>query len=144
MECQILYVAGKSLHVDGVGITRAAQARAGSHAVAEPAGVRDRDVKWLDPAAVRRWVDVGLRGLLLDGHEPYSSRNRTGSRDAAFADFLYGTGLRVSEGASLLDVELPDDGDPGRVYFTCRLAGECAKDAVRVCGGCRGRHSARF
>jgi integrase len=98
-----------------------------SHAAAEPAGVRDRNVKWLDPAAVRRWIDVGLRGFDLDGREPDSTRNRTGSRDAAFADLLYGTGLRVSEAASLLDLELPDDSDAGRAYFTCRLSAACAK-----------------
>jgi integrase len=106
---------------------RAAVPRQASHAAVEPAGVRDRNVKWLDPAAVRRWVDVGLRGFDLDGRECDSSRNRTGSRDAAFAGFLYGTGLRVSEAASLLDLELPDDCDPGRAYFTCRLAAACAK-----------------
>jgi integrase len=100
--------------------------KAGPAAV-EPAGIRDRDVKWLDPAAVRRWVDVGMRGFDLDGREPETSRNRTGTRDAAFAGLLYGSGLRVAEAASLLDLELPDDADPGRAYFTCQLAAACAK-----------------
>jgi integrase len=89
--------------------------------------VRDRNVKWLDPMAVRRWVDVGLRGLSPVGVEPAGSRNRTGSRDAAFAEFLYGSGLRLAEAASVLDVELPDDADPARSYWTLRLAAACAK-----------------
>jgi integrase len=108
------------------GVSRPGPERAGC-AAAEPAGVRDRNVKWLDPPAVRRWIDVGLRGFDLDGREPESTRNRTGSRDAAFADLLYGTGLRVSEAASLLDLELPDDSDADRAYFTSRLAAACAK-----------------
>jgi site-specific recombinase XerC len=67
-----------------------------SEVAAAPAGVRDRNVKWLDPAAVRRWVDMGLRGLDCDGREEPGTRNRTGTRDAAFAELLYGSGLRVS------------------------------------------------
>ncbi len=98
-----------------------------SVAAVEPAGVRDRNVKWLDPAAVQRWIDVALRGFDLQGLELAQSRNRTGPRDAAFAHLLYGTGLRIGEGASLLVTDLPDDGDPGRVYFTGRLAAGCAK-----------------
>jgi integrase len=94
---------------------------------AEPAGVRDRNVKWLAPAAVTRWIDVALRGLDLDGREAPDSRNRTGSRDAAFAHLLYGSGLRLREGASLLLCELPDDDDPGRAYWSLRLAAACAK-----------------
>lgn len=98
-----------------------------AHAAAEPAGVRDRDVKWLDPKAVGRWINVGMLGFSLDGLEPDSPAGRTGARDAAFAGLLYGSGLRVSEAASLLADELPDDGEPDRVYFTCTLAAACAK-----------------
>jgi len=39
---------------------------------------------------------------------------------------LYGTGLRLSEWASVLLVELPPD-DPTRGYVTCWLASECGK-----------------
>lgn len=96
-------------------------------AAAEPAGVRDRNVKWLDPAAVRRWIAMGLRGLDRDDREDPRSGNRTGTRDAALAHLLYGSGLRVSEGASLLLAELPNDHDPQRLYRSGRLAASCGK-----------------
>lgn len=96
--------------------------------LAEPAGVRDRNVKWLEPAAVRRWIDIGLRGFDTQGFEtPHSRMNRTGTRDAAFADFLYGSGLRVSEAASMLISELPETHGHSRQYRSGRLASSCAK-----------------
>ena len=91
-----------------------------------PHGVRDRRVKWLDPGGYRRWRDVGLRGLGLDERADTGWRGHSEQRDAAFADGLYGSGLRLSEWASLLRTELPDD-DPARGYSTCRLADACAK-----------------
>ncbi|MEU8413816.1 hypothetical protein AB0C24_13580 [Amycolatopsis japonica] len=94
--------------------------------VAAPRIVRRSDVKWLDSAGYARWRDVGLRGLDLDGTEIAGWRGRNGQRDCAFTDGLYGTGLRLSEWASILRLELPDD-DPGRAYFTCRLASAAAK-----------------
>lgn len=102
--------------------------RARASAVAEPAGIRDRNVKWLEPAAVRRWIDMGLRGLNFDGSEQsVPGSNRTGTRDAAFAELLYGTGLRVSEAASMLLPELPETHDAERIYRSGRLASSCAK-----------------
>jgi len=99
-----------------------------ARAVAEPTGIRDRNVKWLEPAAVRRWIDMGLRGLDFDGTEPSVSRpNRTGTRDAAFAELLYGSGLRVSEAASMVLSELPEAQDAERIYRSGRLASSCAK-----------------
>ena len=91
-----------------------------------PHGVRDRRVKWLDPGGYRRWRDVGLRGLGLDERADARWRGRNDQRDAAFADGLYGSGLRLSEWASVLVAELPDD-DPTRGYSTCQLADACAK-----------------
>jgi len=96
---------------------------------AQPSGIRERDVKWLDPAGYRRWRDVGLCGFGLDGREDPRWRGRNGQRDAAFAEGLYQTGLRLQEWASVLDVELPPD-DPGRGFSTCRLADACAKGKV--------------
>jgi integrase len=93
---------------------------------AGPRIVRDRDVKWLDPGGYRRWRDVGLRGLDLAGREVALWRGRSPQRDCAFADGLYGTGLRLSEWASLLQIELPL-ADPARGFFTSRLASACAK-----------------
>lgn len=95
-------------------------------AKAEPAGVRDRDVKWLDPAGVSRWVDVALRRLDLSGREPERVRSLTGPRDAAYAMLLYGSGLRRSEAGSLLMSELPGGGDV-QTYYSVRLASSCAK-----------------
>jgi integrase len=91
-----------------------------------PHGVRGRRVKWLDPGGYRRWRDVGLRGLGLDDRPDPRWRDRNDQRDAAFADGLYGSGLRLSEWASVLVAELPDD-DATRGYSTCRLADACAK-----------------
>lgn len=93
---------------------------------ASPHVVRDRDVKWLDPGGYACWRDIGLRGLDRDGREVPGWRGRNGQRDCAFADGLYGTGLRLAEWASVLLVELPED-DPSRGYYTCRLASACGK-----------------
>jgi hypothetical protein len=91
-----------------------------------PRGARSRDIEWLDPAGYRCWGDLGLRGLNLGGREDRSWRGRNGQRDVAFADGLYGSGLRLTEWASTLLVELPDD-DPARGFRTCRLVDACAK-----------------
>ncbi|MER6816351.1 site-specific integrase [Spirillospora sp. NPDC000708] len=93
---------------------------------AAPAAVRDSDVKWFDPQGYARYRDLGLLGLTADGVDDPSWRGRNPQRDAAFAEGLYGTGLRLTEWASVLDVELPDD-DPDRQYRTCRLADGVAK-----------------
>jgi site-specific recombinase XerD len=95
---------------------------------AEPAGIRDSDPKWFTPRAYRRWVDWGLRGLGPDGRDAPVWRGRNSERDAAFADLLYGTGLRLQEGGSLLTDELPPL-EEDRRFFTCRLADVCAKNS---------------
>jgi len=93
---------------------------------ASPHVIRDADVKWFDPAGYRRWCEIGLRGFGVDGLEDRNWRGRNDQRDCAFADGLYGTGLRLQEWSSMLDVELPPD-DPARGFYTCRLADACAK-----------------
>lgn len=93
--------------------------------VTAPKAVRDRDVKWFDPAGYERYRDVGLLGFTLDGDEDPSWRVRTSQRNAAFTDGLYRTGLRLEEWASVLVSELPLD--DGRGFYTCRLAAKCAK-----------------
>jgi hypothetical protein len=87
----------------------------------KPRGVRGQDVKWLDPAGYRRWRDLGIRGLGLDGRPDGLWRGRNEQRDAAFVDGLYSSGLRLTEWASVLITDLPDD-NPARGYRTCRLA----------------------
>ncbi|MGW5317875.1 hypothetical protein [Nocardia thailandica] len=97
---------------------------------AAPRVVRDRNVKWLDPAGYRRWRDTGLRGFSVDGVELERWRGRCAQRDCAFVDGLYGTGLRLSEWGSVLLTELPFD-DPTRSFMTCMMAAACAKGGVR-------------
>lgn len=80
-----------------------------------PRGARSRDIKWLDPGGFRRWRDLGLRGIDLSGREDPLWRGRNGSRDVAFVDGLYGSGLRLSEWAGVLLIELPED-DPDRSW----------------------------
>jgi site-specific recombinase XerD len=91
-----------------------------------PRAARQDDVKWLDPAGYRRWRDLGVRGVGLDGRVDGSWRGRNEERDAAFCDGLYGSGLRVSEWASVVLAELPAF-DRRRAYYTCLLADACAK-----------------
>ncbi len=53
------------------------------------------------------WRDVGLRGQLPDGRPDPRWRGRNGERNAVFADLLVGTGMRLTEAASLLVTEVP-------------------------------------
>jgi site-specific recombinase XerD len=94
--------------------------------VVAPRARRGEDVKWLDPGGYKRWRDLGVRGLDLSGRPDGWWRGRNGDRDAVFCDGLYGTGLRVSEWASVVLPELPPY-DRSRGYYTCELADACAK-----------------
>ncbi|WP_461964415.1 site-specific integrase [Curtobacterium sp. 24E2] len=96
--------------------------------VAEAAAhdVRSTNVKWLTPRASRRWRDIGLAGRGLEGlHDP-TFRGRNGDRNVVFADLLFDSGLRRTEGASLLTVELPVM-DGGSRYLWGRVASAAAK-----------------
>jgi integrase len=88
--------------------------------------IRSADVKWLSPGAFRLWRDVGVHGKEPDGAERIRWRPRSQTRDAAFVDGLYGTGLRLQELASLCVAELPPDGT-AKAYAMARLAAACAK-----------------
>lgn len=94
--------------------------------ISSPIAKRGADVKWLDPAAVVRWRDLGLRGRLPSGRRDRSWRGRNEQRDAAFVDGLYGTGLRLTEWASVVLPELPQL-EVGRGYYRCELGDMCAK-----------------
>ncbi|WP_369035483.1 site-specific integrase [Streptomyces adonidis] len=91
-----------------------------------PRATRKADVKWLDPAGCKRWLDLGIRGLDLSGRPDKWWRGRNEQRDMAFCDGLYGNGLRVSEWASVVLPELPPY-ERRRPYYTCQLADACAK-----------------
>ncbi|MGY4543651.1 site-specific recombinase XerD [Arthrobacter sp. UYNi723] len=93
---------------------------------ARASGIRAADVKWLSPGAFRLWRDVGIHGREPGGAEKTRWRPRSQTRDAAFVDGLYGTGLRIQELASICLIELPADG-AAKAYATARLAGSCAK-----------------
>lgn len=72
-----------------------------------PAGARRRQVKWLLRPALEQWRDVGLRGYGFDGLRRDGWSGCSEDRDVAFVEGLYGTGLRLREWSSVLDVELP-------------------------------------
>jgi hypothetical protein len=57
--------------------------------------VRSSNVRWLTPRAYRLWRDVGLRGYTAEGRPDRSWRGRHDDRNAAYADLLFSSGLRV-------------------------------------------------
>jgi integrase len=81
--------------------------------------------------AFEQWRDVGLRGYSFEGLRRPQWRGFTEDRDVAFAEGLWGTGLRLREWASVLDVEVSSAG--GERYPRAWLAAACVK------GGRRGR-----
>ncbi|WP_280203247.1 site-specific integrase [Nocardia cyriacigeorgica] len=89
--------------------------------------VRSSNVKWLTPRAFRLWRDVGLRGYTAEGRMDPSWRGRHDDRNAAFADLLLSSGLRLGEGGSLLTIELPASANTPQRYVEARLAAAVAK-----------------
>jgi len=81
-------------------------------------GEESGPVRFLPYEDYLRWRDVGLRGLLPDGSSDPAWRGRHGERNAAFADLMVGTGMRLGEASSLLVSELPP---PGGVRRTGEL-----------------------
>ncbi|MFJ4585068.1 hypothetical protein [Streptomyces echinatus] len=71
-----------------------------------PTGARRRQIKWMLRAAFEQ-RDIGLRGYGFDGLRIPGWRGANEDRDAVVVDGLYGTGLRLQEWASILDVEIP-------------------------------------
>lgn len=68
--------------------------------------VKRSDVKFITIEDYRRFRDVGLQGLAVDGSDRPGARDRNGGRNALFADLLITTGLRLEEASSLLAVEI--------------------------------------
>jgi hypothetical protein len=63
-----------------------------------PASASRRQVKWMLRPAFEQWRDIGLRGYGLGGLRGEGWRGGgCEDRDVAFADGLYGTGLRLAE-----------------------------------------------
>ncbi|MEU6972885.1 site-specific integrase [Kitasatospora aureofaciens] len=84
--------------------------------------VRSSNVKWLTPRAYRLWRDVGLRGYTADDRRDPSRRGRNDDRNAAYSDLLFSSGMRRSEGGSLLTIEVPPLEESVKRYFDGRLA----------------------
>lgn len=95
-----------------------------------PKDYRRSNVKWLTPRAFRLWRDAGLRGYGADGRPDQGWRGRNEGRDAAFADFLFASGLRRREAGTLLTIELPDT-SALRSYYAGRVASAVAKTSGR-------------
>jgi integrase len=93
-----------------------------------PSAIRRADVKWLTPEAFRLWRNLGLRGFTADGLPAEDWRGRTEDRDVAFAEGLFGTGLRLGEWSSRLTVELPASTQQGLIRGW--VASACAKGSV--------------
>jgi hypothetical protein len=71
-------------------------------------GVRAANVKWFTPRTYRLWRDTGLRGYTVGGLPEAGWRGRNEGRNAAFADLLFESGLRLREAGCLLTIEVPD------------------------------------
>ncbi|MGX1513815.1 site-specific recombinase XerD [Streptomyces collinus] len=88
---------------------------------------RSSNVKWLTPRAYRMWRDVGLRGYTADGRRDPSFRGRNDDRNAAYSDLLFSSGMRLSEGGSLLTFEVPALEESMKRYFDGRLGKAATK-----------------
>lgn len=73
-----------------------------------PTNARRTNVKWLTSRAYRMWRDVGLGGYKEDGLRDGKWKGRMAGRNIAFTDLLWSSGLRLTEGASLLTFEIPE------------------------------------
>ena len=88
---------------------------------------RRHDMRYIDLGRYLLFRDVGLRGRLPDGTEDPTWRGRNGERNALFAELLVTTGLRLTEGGSLLLTELPRMTAPGSRSALFDLSGSVAK-----------------
>lgn len=90
---------------------------------------RSSNVKWLTPRAYRLWRDVGLRGYTGEGRRDPAWRGRNDDRNAAYSDLLFSSGMRRTEGGSLLTIELPAMTTPDLLHFDGRLGREVTKSS---------------
>jgi site-specific recombinase XerD len=96
-----------------------------------PTDVRAANVKWVTPRTYRLWRDVGLRGYGADGLPDPGWRGRNDGRNAAFADLLFESGLRLREGGCLLTLEVPE-ATCGQSYYEGTVAAAIAKRRERM------------
>ena len=106
---------------------------------------RQSNVHWLTPRTWRRWIDVGLRGHGRDGVPEAGWAGRLEDRNVAFVRLLASSGLRRSEGGSLLTFEVPELRLDGGRHYKGKVAAKVtrskrdrtfyvASDAVREIG----------
>ena len=96
-----------------------------------PGDLRASNVKWLTPRTFRLWRDVGLRGYDANGLPEPGWRSRCDDRNAAFADLLFDSGLRLREGGCLLTLEVPQALN-GQLYYEGTVAAAIAKRRERM------------
>ena len=88
-------------------------------------------VKWATPRTYRLWRDVGVLGYHTNGRRDDSWRGRNSTRNRAFVDLLFGSGLRNQEASSLLTVELPEGAESDSLH-EARVSRETAKRRARA------------
>jgi len=96
-----------------------------------PRDVRSSNVKWLTPRTYRLWRDVGLLGYDADQKPDDTWRGRNDARNAAFADLMFSSGLRLREGGCLLTLEVPE-AVAGHRYYEGAVAAAVAKRRERM------------
>ncbi|MFB9466403.1 hypothetical protein [Streptomyces cinereospinus] len=106
-------------------IMRSVPSRSGQRVLVPAARARNArtsEIRWLTPRAFRRWVECGLRGHGADGVPSAGWAGRLADRNGTFADLLFSSGVRLTEGASLLTLEVPRLRLEGGRYYVGRLA----------------------
>lgn len=88
---------------------------------------RPSNVHWLTPRTWRMWVDIGLRGHGVDGVPAPGWAGRLEDRNVALTGLLTSSGLRRSEGGSLLTFEVPARSGVGGRYRRGRVAAEVTR-----------------
>jgi site-specific recombinase XerD len=96
-----------------------------------PRDLRYSNVKWVTPRTFRWWRDTGLRGYGADGLPDSTWRGRNDARNAAFADLLFESGLRLREAGCLLTLEVPE-AVSGLSYYEGTVAAAIAKRRERM------------
>ncbi|MGN9796332.1 hypothetical protein ACTMTU_35345 [Streptomyces sp. OZ13] len=96
-----------------------------AHARAKDA--RPSNVQWLTPRTWRRWIDVGLRGHTREGVPQPGWVGRVEDRNVAFVRLMTSSGLRRSEGGSLLTFEVPKRYLDGGRYYRGKIAAEVTR-----------------
>ncbi len=96
-------------------------------AAARAKDARPSNVHWLTPRTWRRWIDIGLRGHGRDGVPEPGWTGRLEDRNVAFVRLLVTSGLRRSEGGSLLTFEVPARRLDGGRYYQGKVAAQVTR-----------------